>query len=82
VSFQYQTAPERPDEIQVMAAAYSLGAPWRPDHPITVYGMWSDSRIEELAAVRLSSEIRGVMPGVFRANALQDVQWGGGPSPP
>jgi hypothetical protein len=41
--------------------------------------VWSDLRVEELAAARLSSEIRGVMPGVFRVGGLHDVSWGGGP---
>jgi hemolysin activation/secretion protein len=43
LSFQYQTSPEEPEEVQVFAGSYVLPAPWNEDHLLAVYGILSDS---------------------------------------
>jgi len=43
ISFQYQTSPEDKDEVQVAAGSYVLPAPWKDDHLVALYGIWSDS---------------------------------------
>ncbi len=43
LSFQYQTAPLKPKEVQVVGASYVLPAPWQEDHQLALYGIWSDS---------------------------------------
>ena len=40
---QYQTSPEDFDEVQVVAASYTLPAPWVPEHMLAFYGIASDS---------------------------------------
>jgi hemolysin activation/secretion protein len=42
-SFQYQTAPQKPKEVQVVGGSYSLPAPWENDHQMVFFGIWSDS---------------------------------------
>ncbi|MCK9294364.1 MAG: hypothetical protein M0P70_04720 [Desulfobulbaceae bacterium] len=42
-SLQYQTAPEKPDEVQVFAGSYILPSPWSPDDLLVLYGVVSDS---------------------------------------
>jgi hemolysin activation/secretion protein len=42
-SLQYQTAPEEPDEVQVVAGSYILPSPWHPDDLLVFYGVASDS---------------------------------------
>ncbi len=44
VSFQYQTAPQKLDEVQVMAASYVLPTPWNPDHLLAFFGVVSESQ--------------------------------------
>ena len=44
VSFQYQTAPLEPDEVQVMAASYVFPTPWNPDHLLAFFGVVSESQ--------------------------------------
>jgi hemolysin activation/secretion protein len=43
ISLQYQTAPEKPSEVQVFSGSYSLPAPWNPDHSLVLYGVDSHS---------------------------------------
>jgi hemolysin activation/secretion protein len=43
ISLQYQTSPEKLDEVQVVAGSYVLRAPWHEDHTVALYGIWSDS---------------------------------------
>jgi hemolysin activation/secretion protein len=43
VSFQYQTSPEDRDEVQAIAGSYVLPAPWKEEHLLALYGIWSDS---------------------------------------
>lgn len=43
ISFQYQTAPDKPSEVQVFSGSYTLPAPWNEDHSLVVYGVSSDS---------------------------------------
>jgi hemolysin activation/secretion protein len=43
LSLQYQTSPEDPSQVEVGAVAYSMPAPWNPDHLILFTGIWSDS---------------------------------------
>jgi hemolysin activation/secretion protein len=43
VSLQYQTSPEDRDEVQAIAGSYVLPAPWKEEHLLAVYGIWSDS---------------------------------------
>jgi hemolysin activation/secretion protein len=43
VSLQYQTSPEDKDEVQVAAGSYVFPAPWKDDHLVALYGIWSDS---------------------------------------
>jgi hemolysin activation/secretion protein len=43
ISLQYQTSPEKPSEVQVFSGSYMLPAPWRDDHKLVLYGVWSDS---------------------------------------
>jgi len=42
-SLQYQTAPEKPNEVQVFAGSYILPSPWSPDDLLVFYGVTSDS---------------------------------------
>jgi hemolysin activation/secretion protein len=43
LSFQYQTSPEERDEVQAIAGSYVLPAPWKEEHLLALYGIWSDS---------------------------------------
>ena len=43
ISLQYQTSPEDRDEVQVAAGSYVFPAPWKDDHLVALYGIWSDS---------------------------------------
>jgi hemolysin activation/secretion protein len=43
VALQYQTAPQKPKEVQVIDGSYVLPAPWENDHQIVFFGIWSDS---------------------------------------
>ena len=43
VSLQYQTAPLKPEEVQVFSGSYLLPAPWNPDHTLVLYGVDSQS---------------------------------------
>lgn len=43
LSFQYQTAPEKTREVEVLGASYVLPAPWQEDDQMALYGIWSDS---------------------------------------
>lgn len=43
VSFQYQTAPQDLEEVQVLGASYVLPSPWKEDHQLALYAIWSDS---------------------------------------
>lgn len=42
-SVQFQTSPQKVDEVQVLAASYILPTPWRDDHRLAFYSVWSDS---------------------------------------
>lgn len=42
-TFQFQTAPQDTDEVQVLAGSYVLPAPWNDEQRIAFYGIWSDS---------------------------------------
>ncbi|MDY6905459.1 MAG: ShlB/FhaC/HecB family hemolysin secretion/activation protein [Thermodesulfobacteriota bacterium] len=43
LSVQYQTAPEEPEEVQVLAVSYVLPSPWVSSHLIALFGVASDS---------------------------------------
>jgi len=43
VSLQYQTAPQKPKEVQVVGASYVLPAPWAEKHLLATYALWTDS---------------------------------------
>ena len=43
LSVQYQTAPEAPEEVQVLAVSYVLPSPWAGSHLIALFGVASDS---------------------------------------
>jgi hemolysin activation/secretion protein len=43
LSFQYQTAPQNRDEVEMLSASYALPAPWQKDDQWALYGIWSDS---------------------------------------
>jgi hemolysin activation/secretion protein len=43
LSFQYQTAPLKPEEVQLVGGSYVLPAPWQEDDQLALYGIWSDS---------------------------------------
>ncbi len=43
VAMQYQTSPQKLEEVQVLAGSYILPTPWRDDHRIAMYSVWSDS---------------------------------------
>jgi len=43
ISLQYQTSPEKTEEVQVMAGSYVLPTPWNDKHLLAMYGIWSDS---------------------------------------
>ncbi len=43
LSFQYQTAPQKTKEVEVLGASYVLPAPWQKDDQLALYGIWSDS---------------------------------------
>lgn len=43
ISLQYQTSPEDTDEVQVVAGSYVFPTPWKDDHLVALYGIWSDS---------------------------------------
>jgi hemolysin activation/secretion protein len=40
---QFQTSPERTDEVKLYALSYTFPAPWMRDHQIALYGLRSDS---------------------------------------
>lgn len=42
-SFQYQTAPEEREDVQVVAGSYVFPTPWNDEHLLAMYGIWSDS---------------------------------------
>jgi hemolysin activation/secretion protein len=42
-SFQYQTAPLEPSEVQVMGGSYVLPTPWRKKQYLAGYALWTDS---------------------------------------
>lgn len=44
ISFQYQTSPQDPNEVQVAAGSYVLPTPWSRNHILALYGIWSDSQ--------------------------------------
>jgi len=43
ISFQFQTSPEDTDEVQALSGSYLLHAPWKDEHLLAVFGVWSDS---------------------------------------
>lgn len=43
LSIQYQTSPEDPGEVQLLAESYVFSAPWNPGHVIALYAVWADS---------------------------------------
>ena len=43
VSLQYQTAPEKPEEVQVFGGSYVLPAPWNEEQVIALYALSTDS---------------------------------------
>lgn len=43
IVLQYQTAPEEPDEVQLITGSYTLPSPFNDDHVLTLYGLSSDS---------------------------------------
>ena len=43
ISLQYQTAPQDLEEVQVLGGSYVLPSPWREDHQLALYAIWSDS---------------------------------------
>lgn len=42
-SLQYQTAPAKPEEVQVLGASYVRPVPWAEKHLLAVYSLWTDS---------------------------------------
>jgi hemolysin activation/secretion protein len=44
VSLQYQTAPKKTEEVQVIAASYVMPTPWNDDHRLALFSVWSDSQ--------------------------------------
>jgi hemolysin activation/secretion protein len=45
VSFQYQTSPEKPNEVQVFSGSYVLPLPENSDRRLALYGVRSDSEV-------------------------------------
>ena len=43
ISVQYQTAPEEPEEVQVLGTSYLMPVPWQKKHMLATYGLWTDS---------------------------------------
>jgi hemolysin activation/secretion protein len=43
ISFQYQTSPQEPSEVEVFSGSYMLPTPWNPDHTLVAYGVLSNS---------------------------------------
>jgi len=43
ISAQYQTAPEKPSEVQVFSGSYTLAPTWNRNDRIVLYGVLSDS---------------------------------------
>jgi hemolysin activation/secretion protein len=43
ISFQYQTSPQKPSEVQVFSGSYILPAPWNKDNSLVLYGVSSNS---------------------------------------
>ncbi|ABB31691.1 Polypeptide-transport-associated domain protein ShlB-type [Geobacter metallireducens RCH3] len=43
VGLQYQTAPEKTREVQILSGSYVLPDPWHDDRRIVFYGVWSDT---------------------------------------
>ena len=43
ISLQYQTSPQKPSEVEVLAGSYVLPNPLNKDHRIVFYSVWSDS---------------------------------------
>jgi hemolysin activation/secretion protein len=58
---QYQTAPLKPQEVEVAGATYVLPAPWEKDDQWAIYGIWSGSKttIAEGFSVMGKGEIVG-----------------------
>lgn len=44
VSLQYQTAPKKTDEVQVVAGSYVMPTPWNDDHRLALFSVWSESQ--------------------------------------
>jgi hemolysin activation/secretion protein len=42
-SFQYQTSPLDPEEVQVIATSYVMPPPWNERHSVALYALWTDS---------------------------------------
>jgi len=45
LTLQYQTAPQKSNEVEAVSASYILPAPWEDDHQWVLYGIWSDSNV-------------------------------------
>ncbi|MFZ5572209.1 MAG: ShlB/FhaC/HecB family hemolysin secretion/activation protein [Thermodesulfobacteriota bacterium] len=43
ISFQYQTSPLEPAEVQALSGSYLLRAPWNDNNMLALFGVWSDS---------------------------------------
>lgn len=43
ISFQFQTSPQKTEEVQVLAGSYVLPTPWNDDHRLAFFSVWSDS---------------------------------------
>ncbi|ABQ26788.1 ShlB/FhaC/HecB family hemolysin secretion/activation protein [Geotalea uraniireducens] len=44
ISLQYQTSPQKLNEVQVVSGSYTLPAPWNDEQKLVLYGVWSDSQ--------------------------------------
>jgi hemolysin activation/secretion protein len=65
LSLQYQTSPEKTEEVQVLIGSYLLPSPWNAKNTLALYGVWSDS------STASSDDIRVIGKGqIFGARSI------------
>ncbi|MBU0994146.1 MAG: BamA/TamA family outer membrane protein [Proteobacteria bacterium] len=67
LSLQFQTSPEDPDEVKVIAGSYLMGSFLNEDHMVACYAVWSDSDVAIVDDLRVISKgsifgIRYIIP--------------------
>ena len=71
LSLQYQTAPEKPGEVQVVSSSYTLPALWDHDDKLVVYGVLSNT--DTASAAGFNNIGKGNIIGLRAIIPLQGV---------